>query len=90
MSSQQAEREEHQRIIEEKQSRVFLKNTLDPLLSQLTKVSDADVKPRQIFGAKRERVTVAAADMPADKGTYGQLCAWVNSRREGSLLGGLL
>jgi hypothetical protein len=35
--STQAEREEHQQIIEEKQSRALLKNTLDPILSQLTK-----------------------------------------------------
>jgi hypothetical protein len=36
--SSQAEREEHQQMIDEKQSRALLKNTLDPLLSQLTKV----------------------------------------------------
>jgi hypothetical protein len=36
----QAEREEHQQVIEEKQSRALLKNTLDPILSQLTKASD--------------------------------------------------
>ena len=39
---EQAEREEHQQIIDEKQSRALLKNALDPLLSQLTKVCGAD------------------------------------------------
>jgi hypothetical protein len=38
----QAERQERQEIIDEKQSRALLKNTLDPLLSQLTKASEAD------------------------------------------------
>ena len=38
----QAEREERQEIIEEKQSKTLLKNTLDPLLSQLTKASEAN------------------------------------------------
>ena len=35
----QAEREEHQMMIDEKQSRALLKNTFDPLLSQITKVA---------------------------------------------------
>jgi hypothetical protein len=35
----QAEQEAHQLMIEEKQSRALLKNTLDPLLSRLTKAS---------------------------------------------------
>ncbi len=38
-SLSQAEREEHQMMIDEKQSRALLKNTFDPLLSQITKVT---------------------------------------------------
>ena len=50
----QAEQDERLRIIEEKQSRAMLKNTLDPLLSRLTKV--------RLQGAEGVRVESTCSD----------------------------
>jgi hypothetical protein len=57
----QAERQEHQEMIDEKHSKALLKNTLDPLLSQLTKVAHANLKEDP---ASRERL---ATEIEADK-----------------------
>ncbi len=45
----QTESEQHAKAIEEKTSRALLKNTMDPLLSRLTKVNQVPSPPKSLF-----------------------------------------